>query len=581
MRFATPVRYAPPEIEPGFGVSEMDRKALEANFEGWRAERAPDMPRSEAFELYCIGLILKDADLSDSEIAYGHTGGGDDGGVDGFYFFLNRQLMRDETDAPKDVMSAHVWIIQAKNEDGFNEKAIDKMRSFSEDLFDFAKPVAEMKRYSQSLKDIMQMFRTKYDAILAQPHSFSVTYVYASRSDHEASDKLDDLVKQLKKTVTSLATASEFDFQFWGARLLIEAFRAPMEKTLSMEIESSLSTPDGSFICFVKLKNLAKFLTDDKTGEIRQHVLDPNVRDFQGDNAQVNRAIRETLGTTDVQQFWWLNNGITILASEPSVGGGKIKLGSPELVNGLQTSYLVYNFFKNNGSDDRTVMVRVIAPPDEQTRRKIIKATNNQTAMSPLSLYATDDIHFNIEELFKLRSLYYERRKGQYRREKRPISKIISMNDVAQAVIACALHRPNDARARPQTLLKKADEYKQVFDEHSDTRMFLACVLLDRQVQQYLVGRTDLPRDVRNDIRYYMDTWLTGFLVGRAAPSKPEIAKLVTALESPLPNEMMQECCTWVLEIYNEAGGDDRAAKGTELPKRLLDYLRGELDEKK
>jgi hypothetical protein len=558
-------------------MSELDRKALEANFEGWRAERVPDLKPSEAFELYCIGLLLKDADLSDEEIASGHLGGDSDGGVDGFYFFLNRQLMQEETDTPKDVMTAHLWIIQAKNEAGFGEKAIDKMKSFSEDLLDFTKPIAEFKRYGQSVKDAMQVFRTKYEAVLAQSHKFTISYVYASRSDHPPSDNLGELVNQLEKIVRAQVSAVEFDFRYWGARDLITAFRTPVDKTLSIEIENSLPTADGSFICFVKLRNFAKFLTDEKTGEIRQHILEPNVRDYQGPNIQVNKAIRETLGTSDVKEFWWLNNGITILADEPSVGAGKIKLTSPELVNGLQTSFLIFNFFKGGGNDDRTIMVRVIAPPDEQTRRKIIKATNNQTAMSPLSLHATDDIHFNIEELFKLRQLYYERRKGQYRREKKPISKIVSMKDVAQAVIAIALRRPNDARARPETVLKKEDGYEQVFDPQADTRMFLACVLLDRQVQQYLSKRDDLPKDTRTDIRYYMETWLAGVLSTRAEPSKDEIGKLVTTLESPLDVAMLDGCCAWVLEIYQEAGGDDKAAKGTMLPAKLLDYLKGEL----
>ena len=73
------------------------------------------MPLSKAFELYSIGLVLKDSDLADEQIEEGNFGGGDDGGVDGFYFFLNRQLMNEEVDAPTDVLTAHLWIIQAKN----------------------------------------------------------------------------------------------------------------------------------------------------------------------------------------------------------------------------------------------------------------------------------------------------------------------------------------------------------------------------------------------------------------------------------------------------------------------------------
>jgi hypothetical protein len=67
-------------------MGEIDIKALEANFAKWRADRGPSLKDSEAFEIYSIEQILKDADLSDEEMRAGHFGGGDDGGVDGMFF---------------------------------------------------------------------------------------------------------------------------------------------------------------------------------------------------------------------------------------------------------------------------------------------------------------------------------------------------------------------------------------------------------------------------------------------------------------------------------------------------------------
>lgn len=70
----------------GFAVSALDIKALETNFGGWRTERAPDMSVSDAFERYTAELVLAEADLSDEDVTSGLVGGGDDGGIDGFYF---------------------------------------------------------------------------------------------------------------------------------------------------------------------------------------------------------------------------------------------------------------------------------------------------------------------------------------------------------------------------------------------------------------------------------------------------------------------------------------------------------------
>jgi hypothetical protein len=100
-------------------MSEHDKKAAEANFSNWKAERAADMADSDAFERYAIELIFKDADLSDDEISSGILSGGGDGGVDGFFFFVNRSLITDESKIPDAVESATLWIIQSKNKNSF------------------------------------------------------------------------------------------------------------------------------------------------------------------------------------------------------------------------------------------------------------------------------------------------------------------------------------------------------------------------------------------------------------------------------------------------------------------------------
>jgi len=61
-------------------MSQLDVKALEANFEGWMDERMPDSSKHDAFERFAIEQVLKDADLSDDEIDSGLIGGPDDGG---------------------------------------------------------------------------------------------------------------------------------------------------------------------------------------------------------------------------------------------------------------------------------------------------------------------------------------------------------------------------------------------------------------------------------------------------------------------------------------------------------------------
>jgi hypothetical protein len=278
-----------------------------------------------------------------------------------------------------------------------------------------------------------------------------------------------------------------------------------------------------------------------------------------------------------VPEFWWLNNGITILADKCGVAAGKVEIDTPELVNGLQTSHELFNFFSDKkASDNRTVLVRVILPPNEQTRRRIIKATNNQTPVNQLSLRATEDIHFDIEELLKLYGVFYDRRKGEYRRLRKPISKIVSIKQVAQAVIAVALLRPNDARARPLTVVGTEAGYKEVFDVDARRELFLSSVLLDRQVERYLTERDDLARDVKNDIRFYMDTWLACKLTSSVTPTKAGIAALADEVKVQIDPEMLTEASKAILSLYDTFGGDANAAKGAPMTEELLHLLEQE-----
>jgi len=171
-------------------MSVLEIKGLENNFENWRKERGPDLSADVAFERYTVELILKDADLSDEDISSGLVGGGDDGGIDGVFFFVNRQLMSEEAKLPDQVSDVQRWMIQAKYEPGFGETPVEKMQLFMDDLLNFEKPVDGLNYYNQRVKDAISLFRDKYEKIIGQPHSLAFNFAYASKSDQEPNPKV-------------------------------------------------------------------------------------------------------------------------------------------------------------------------------------------------------------------------------------------------------------------------------------------------------------------------------------------------------------------------------------------------------
>jgi hypothetical protein len=104
---------------------------------------------------------------------------------------------------------------------------------------------------------------------------------------------------------------------------------------------------------------------------LRRNIFESNVRDYQG-ATQVNEEISKTLGTTaGPEDFWWLNNGVTILCGSATHSGKILTIEDPQIVNSLQTSNEVYKNFSKKGiltDDERNILVRVIVPTDGDSR---------------------------------------------------------------------------------------------------------------------------------------------------------------------------------------------------------------------
>ena len=71
----------------------------------------------DAFELFAFEQILKSYDLSRQELDYGWVDGRDDGGIDGFFTFVNGAMVQDPAKFswPKKGVSIDVFIISCKH----------------------------------------------------------------------------------------------------------------------------------------------------------------------------------------------------------------------------------------------------------------------------------------------------------------------------------------------------------------------------------------------------------------------------------------------------------------------------------
>jgi hypothetical protein len=555
-------------------MSDHEVKLFEANFNVWKTDRAAGLTESKAFERYVIEQVLKDFDLSNEAIESGDCGGGDDGGVDAVYLFMNNTHIALETPPIVPAGPIELHLIQAKYEKGFSETAVQKLESFAKDLLSYDKSVDDLKYLNSKARDAIRNFREKYsDEVMGNPHTLSVIFHYGCKAATEPGpkDKVTLRAENLVKYVRGILSSADVRFISWTAGRLLETARKMPEADVVVAVAESFATEDGSTVCLIKLRDYAEKLLTNADGGLQTRFLEPNVRDYNGKSNPVNKQIRATLEEMPVvsqEDFWWLNNGITILADECPVNGHKMKIKNPEVVNGLQTSHEIFEWYNahKNDKDTRNVLVRVIVPTDEKSRSKIIKATNSQTAVSMLSLMSTDQIQEDIEDRLRLYGLFYDRKKGEYRRLKKAIRKIVGMNAMAQAVMAVALQKPDQARARPETYVK--DHAAEVFDTGIDRDLYAACILLDRQVIEFLQTQ-GLESDELRDIRYYV-SMLVGTEWNLASRSADSIAKAIAAVVKPIPLANLKKAMEKASAVYKTLGSTDVVAKSTEMTKQVL-----------
>ncbi len=550
-------------------MASNDRIILDEVLKQRKAEVDPSADEGEFFEMFSAEQILKDFDLSYDEIESGLVGGSGDGGIDGIYLLVNGELVQEDPDYSnlKKNVTLDLFIIQAKIGSGFQETPVERLITASDDIFDLSKKCSALSGvYNEALLDAIRRFQLVHQQLAARFPALRVSFFYVCKGS-DPSTSVTRKVEKLKAVIERYFPSAQFRFEFLGASSLLALARRAPQTTHTLTLAESPVSSGGQvgFVCLVRIPDFFSFITDEH-GELRRQIFEANVRDYQG-RTEVNDEIQQSLQERHPEDFWWLNNGVSILASKASLSGRNLTIEDPQIVNGLQTSTEVFNYCKRLGQavEDRKVLVRVIVPTDAASRDRIIKATNSQTAVQQASLRATDKIHRDIEEYLRSKGLFYDRRKNYYKNGGKPRDRVVGIPHLAQAVMAIVLQwsSPDTARARPSSLLKRDDDYKKVYDLKYPIQLYYVCAECMRRVEAFLKSPSSalLAKD-RNNLRYYVAMAVVASMVGKNNPTPGDIANLdiTSLLDAQIASSL-----EYVKSHYDQLGGTDQVAKGTVL----------------
>ena len=151
-----------------------------------------------------------------------------------------------------------------------------------------------------------------------------------------------------------------------------------------------------------------------------------NIRSFLGFKVRPNQRMKETLTNPDSAIYFpLLNNGVTIICERMEIPStlqsGKyiLPVHNPIIVNGLQTTRVIYEVFKEirhkgiDGFQNVFVNVRLYETGDTEIVEKITDATNTQTPISYKDKVSNKDFNLYAKEVFANHGIAYITKRGE------------------------------------------------------------------------------------------------------------------------------------------------------------------------
>jgi len=386
-------------------------------------------------------------------------------GIDGIAIVVNGRFVYSIEDIKEllrlnKTLRVKFILSQAKTSESFSNAEMLNFFHFSKLFFEENKGVFT----TEEMENFIEMKNFIFDQAPSLEVNPILIMYYFTTGTWQKNEDLFTTIEKTKKELLSLNLFSKVEIKPCGAEDIQRIYRKTYtELTATFKFEKrvtmySINENEIGYCGVIPFSEFSKIILDD-TGALKP-VFEDNIRDFLGMNVEVNKAIESTLKKENVNSFSMLNNGIMIVASSSKSSGDIITLIDYQIVNGCQTSHILYeNIDKIPNIDELMIPVRIIVTKDESLKNSITKATNNQTSIKKEQLEALSTFQKKLEEYYKTYTdpeqlLFYERRSGQYRDSGIVKSRIVTIPIQIKTVTAMFLNNPHGVSGQYGTIAK-------------------------------------------------------------------------------------------------------------------------------
>lgn len=373
----------------------------------------------DAFEVFSIAVVLdKSFDEVYNEILIlnpeSNKSSSQDGGIDGVYFEENG-------------LQCTMYVFQCKNTKKLEQTKLDKFKDNFEELFlkgnvlpnskDLSSKIEEYKDLTKKGFIIKHQLYFLYNGskIDNQTSNEQLTDFYHKENDLELIDS-EILYDKVVRIIESSSRRKEIDFTFnpensnvvKGDNQALYSYVINNVKALNFRIQAIE-------LCELMTKEI------NNNGSL-DTLYSENIRGFLGFKPKANQKMQGTLNDS-VQKYYFpfLNNGLTLLCEKLSIpantqlGNYVVQVKNPLIVNGLQTSRVIYDFYKKDSEKlkDVFVNIRIYESSEKDLVDLITDATNTQTPINFKDKISNEDFNSITKELFRNNDINYLVKRGE------------------------------------------------------------------------------------------------------------------------------------------------------------------------
>ncbi len=447
--------------------------------------------RGKAFHFLCLSILnnIPYKEINDEDIIDGN----DEEGID---------IIHLEESEHKIILS--IFNCKSSISDNFSANDLTKLQGGLSYIFE--KAIVEIQQLGNSkFIDKIVTIRGNKDKIIEINAYYCVfNGGFISNNVERKKKEIENIYSKIIKSFFFSGNAS-FNFHFINCKKLVEQKRKNEEPLKGIKI--TIPSFDKNFNSVIQTKNgfkgyIASIKAHDIAELVKRHqdsLFEKNVRGWLRFNKK-NTDIYNSATGEESELFWFMNNGITIIADKvhPDPFKYEWEVENLQIVNGQQTARMLFEASNHKKlKNNIIVLCRIYETKDPDLINKIAKATNSQSSIGSRDLMSNEPEQIAIEKVFGKLNYYYERQKGQLKPNKK-FKKEINSKKLAQVSLAVICSKPSLARKNIEDIFfNKEKSYKEIF-EHDAKKLLLAYLVFDYCNEQ---SKNNGPEG--NSIKYY------------------------------------------------------------------------------